>query len=58
MNTTNYIANVTSKSGCFSKTSTDLNVIRTWAKAVGNPGDTLTILRSGDALKDARVIVM
>lgn len=54
-----YIAQIDCKAGgCFRKSTESLGEIRTWANKVGNKGETLTIMRSGTAMKDARVIII
>lgn len=51
-----YLAQVTTQNngGCFRKQADSLDDIRTWAKSVGRPGDSLTIMRNGDKLANAR----
>lgn len=53
-----YIVDISSKSGTFHKVVDSLEEVRAYAKANGKPGDTLTILRNGDKLANARVIVI
>lgn len=55
-----YLAQVTiqNNGGCFRKQSDSLENIRTWARSVGRPGDSLMIMRNGDKLANARHFVI
>lgn len=54
-----YIDQIDCKAGgCFRKSTESLDEIRNWAKSVGNKGETLTIMRSGTTIGEARVIII
>lgn len=54
-----YIAQIDCKAGgCFRKSTESLDEIRTWANKVGNKGETLTIMRSGTTIGEARIITI
>ena len=55
-----YIANVViqNNGGCFSGVFDTLDQVRAFAKANGNPGDLLRIVKNGGKVGDAREIVI
>lgn len=53
-----YIVDISSASGTYHKVCETLDEVRAFAKANGKPGDKLTILRNGDKLENARVIII
>lgn len=54
-----YIAQIDcTAGGCFRLSTESLDEIRSWANKVGNKGETLTIVRSGQAMSTARVITI
>lgn len=54
-----YLAQIDCKAGgCFRLSTASLDDIRAWALAVGNKGETLAIVRSGQAMSTARVIII
>lgn len=53
-----YLVDISSASGTYHKVCETLEEVRAFAKANGKPGDKLTILRNGDKLANARVIII
>lgn len=54
-----YLAKIDCKAGgCFRKSTESLDEIRDWANKVGKKGETLTIMRSGTTIDEARIIII
>lgn len=54
-----YLAQITeSTGGCYRFNSDSLDDIRDWAKKIGKKGETLTILKNGDKMSNARTFIL
>jgi hypothetical protein len=53
-----YLVDISSSQGTYHAVCDTLDDVRAYVKANGKPGDKVTILRNGDKLGNARVIII